>query len=1436
MDNKVTIYGKSGSVLLKIDVNDNSYRYRAIMSTHTVTLYYSLAEHVEIPVGSYIIYQAARYTLWAPENFKKHSTRNFEYTVEFGDNTELLKLYKYKDLSEIPYRVKFPLTAKPATFLKLLVDNMNLRDSGWRVGACIDASEKALSFSHEYCYDVLGRFASEWGTEWEIEDKTINLRKVEKFKSSPLPLSYGKGNGIKPGTGRANQGDKKPVSLLYVQGGERNIDYSKYKSKSLLLPKSQELEYEGRCYVTDEHGMYIMRVDRVTDTIVEDSYDASDIYPSRVGEISEVVPVEEEKNFYDIIDNSIPEELNFEDCLIAGETMTIIFQTGMLVGREFEVKYIHEAKSGKKARRFEIVPAELDGIMMPNPTFFPKSGDKYAVFNINLPDAYVCNNSNKTGASWDMFRDAVRYFYEHEEAEFSFSGTLDGIWAKKKWLEIGGRLVPGAYIRFSDTQFQPDGIDIRITGVKDYINKPHSPEIELSNTPVAGYVSSDLGKIDSNEVVAEEQYKEALKFSKRRFRDAMETMGMLESAFLNFSNSIDPITVRTMQILVGDESLQFRFVNSMVAPIQVTHSITYDAKTKVLYSSAGIVQHMTLGISSVSSSHKIEEYKFWNVAEYASPPLVDTGSKYYLYAKVSASDKTGTFLLSEKAIKLEQVSGYYHLLVGVLNSEFEEERSFVELYGFTEVLPGRITTDRIVSSDGLNFMDFVNNAFRVGNRNSYLDWNSRQDNKLRIKGTIVQSDSGDESPIGCFRGTYNSSYTYYMGDEVTYKDNVGLSTYRHKNHTPSKGIAPTNENYWMVVARCGVGIANTDVLYAISNSNITIPTAGWQTDAPAWVDGKYIWSKTKVIYTDGSIVYTDAACITGGKGETGNGISSIVEQYYLSSSATSLSGGSWSTSGPTWKDGWYIWTRSVIYYTDGKSITTDAICVTGGKGQTGDDGKNGDYYEYRFAVNGSRTTPPTLTTTDRTPAGWSTSMPTVGSLKYLWFTIAKISGTNNILLQAWSTPVRQTPYDGIDGRNGDTGPTMVYRGIYGSGRVYYGTSKRVDAVKYNGHYYVSRVDAGNGFQNHAPTDTAYWNDFGAEFESIATNLLLAEGANIGDWFMSGGKIVSTLLDGNKITLDASMAQILIESKRISGDYTSGGEWSDFSYPSLWKQYGQSIDNNYVEGYEYIYCRTTGNSRPNTPSGKNVAGFLPDGWTYYSQGVNSTYQYEWMSRRYQKGLYSTIKLNARSGLIEARNDVGVSYMTPGGIFSNWANTDAVSACLGITRKASVVGLGWGNLDKSQWDNENFIAGVYGTASNKGTAPAYGGFFQNLMAAGLFLHMRAIEEKTNSNGDLITGYTYLNSTDSLVIGYARNEQVVYLPNDGVIGRIIFFKQWWTGNMKLLARGGQVIYDDHTVNSYHKVYEGRIAIAIFTIGYVAGVKKEAWLINTIPDLIQD
>lgn len=708
------IYDKTGEVLFDVQVNDSSVRNRAIMGDNSVTLNLSLPEYATIPVGSYIEYQGQRYTLWRPDNFKKHGTRNFEYKITFGSNQEILKRYKYKSLSDIPFQLKFTLTAKPKMFLQLLVDNLNLRDSGWTVGDCIVATEKYLSFNHEYCYDVLGRLAQEFNTEWEIDGKTIHLRKVEKFKTEPLALSYGKGNGFRPGVGRANQGDKSPLNMLFVQGGDRNIDLATYNSRYLLLPKSKELEYEGRKYKTDKDGMYITRADKEVSQYNEDSYDASNIYPSRVGEVT-AVTTEEGKDdagnpvtFYNIVDSTIPADLNYRDCRIAGEKATMIFQTGVLTGREFDIVQTDTDLTGydHATRTFELVPLEEDGVTLPNENLKPAIGDKYAIFNIKLPQAYIQDDATQTGASWEMFKEAVRYFYENEEEKFSFTGELDPIWAKNKWLEIGGKIVPGGYIQFSDTQFQPEGILIRITSVKDYINKPHAPVIELSNVPVGGSISTDLGKIDSNEVVDENRYKGSISLTKRRFRDLEETGKMLEAAIDGFSEAINPIYIQTMSLQVGSESLQFRFVNNKTNPVETIPNFAYNQKTKVFTAPVTILQHMTLGIDKISPTHKPSDYKFWDMSSYTSPSLDETAAMYF-YAKCSKTGTTGSFLLSKTAYKMDPGDGYYYFLVGTLSSEYEGERSYRNVYGFTEVLPGSITTSVIASSDGQTYFNLV---------------------------------------------------------------------------------------------------------------------------------------------------------------------------------------------------------------------------------------------------------------------------------------------------------------------------------------------------------------------------------------------------------------------------------------------------------------------------------------------------------------------------------------------------------------------------------------------------------------------------------------------------------------------------------------------------------------------------------------------------------
>ncbi len=700
------IYDTIGNKLLDLPVDDSSYRYRAIRQGDKVYLYFSLTEHVEIPVGSYIDYQGQRYTLWRPEDLTKHGTRNIEYSATFGGWWELLNTVKYKHLSVMPIKLKFQLTGKPRFFLDLMVRNMNLAgEGGWSVGTCIDAPEKTLAFSHEYCLEVLNRMADEWETEFELSGKTIHFGKVERFKDNPLPLSYGRGNGFKTGVGRKNQGDKPPTSILYVQGGERNIDPTAYGASSLLLPKSQELEYEGRRYRTDKDGMFVTRADRPLMNHNEDSLDCTHIYPSRVGTVSEVITVDAENHLYDIIDSSIPDNLDYSACRIPGETATIIFQSGVMTGEEFDIEQTSEEMTGyiHAERRFKLVPVEKEGGTIPNANRKPAVGDTYAVFNISLPPAYVCDDATQTGASWDMFREAVRSLYSKEEETFSFTGELDGIWAKSQWIEVGGRMVPGSYILFDDPQFQPEGVRIRITAVKDYINRPYSPELELSNVPVAGFVSSELSKIESNEVKNNDRYSGAMHYTRRRWRDAVEAQEMLEKAIKDYSAGIDPVWVRTMSLLVGHENLQFRFVNSKTNPRTVDPDFIYDDATQVFTAPQSILQHMTLGISEIKGEHKVSEYKFWDLPRYLSPPLGDFGC-LYLYAKCSKSSEAGEFVLSEEPHDMEE-GGYYYFLVGLLGSQYDGARSFVTCYGFTEVLPGRITVDRIVSTDGTTYFN-----------------------------------------------------------------------------------------------------------------------------------------------------------------------------------------------------------------------------------------------------------------------------------------------------------------------------------------------------------------------------------------------------------------------------------------------------------------------------------------------------------------------------------------------------------------------------------------------------------------------------------------------------------------------------------------------------------------------------------------------------------
>ncbi len=132
----------------------------------------------------------------------------------------------------------------------------------------------------------------------------------------------------------------------------------------------------------------------------------------------------------------------------------------------------------------------------------------------------------------------------------------------------------------------------------------------------------------------------------------------------------------------------------------------------------------------------------------------------------------------------------------------------------------------------------------------------------------------------------------------------------------------------------GEMVVSTDVQYGLSDSASAQPTS-WTTTA-LWQQGKHMWTRVKMTLADGSVQYTTPRRITNDKGI---GAAEVVEQYYLSTSQTTQTGGSWQSNQPTWVKGRYYWTRSKITWSDGTvtyTTPTLARALTSGNQSTDD--------------------------------------------------------------------------------------------------------------------------------------------------------------------------------------------------------------------------------------------------------------------------------------------------------------------------------------------------------------------------------------------------------------------------------------------------------------------------------------------------------------------
>lgn len=669
-------------------ISSESYHEAKVGAVSTLVVETTSDKAIAFPLGTYCTWRGEKFSLYTPAEVVKVSEREYRYTLTLSGEGQQLALSKFKFIVANPedVRLSFTLTGKPRFFLEQILRSL---PAGFSIGACLEAEAQAISFKHEDCLSALSRVAEAFKTECHITGKTLNLGKVVGNKANAVTLSYGKGKGLLSGLTSSNDSEKSPVGKLFIQGTERNIDPTKYGAKSLHLPKGRTLAYEGRTYVVSADGQSLSVSGLSTDGRKEDSFDGTNIYPQRVGVVSSVVVTP--NGNYDIIDKD--NNVDYSQYRIAGEKATITFQTGRLAGRTFDIaqdkdvlRYDHATK------RFQLVSVEEDGMKLPEPkVFYPAVGDKYAVFGVRLPDEYI------TKAETELLNASVRYFHEALQPKVTYKAELDGLYAQKNWGALAPKLAIGAYVRLVDTSLDIDD-HVRITAIRTKLSQQYKPQITLSNEVQAPSLAVSIGTLEAEGVQQKEEVQAVRREVARSYQQAMSLAdGIADEVRAGFGDSISPITARTMQLMVGDKSLQFVFVASPTATGAVTHNVRWDESRGILHADRGYLRHMTLGINTLSAEHKPSEYKTWTLPAYDYAVRADQKT-IHLYAKVERNGANGVFFASDTAKAMEAEAGYYYLYLGMLSPA--PNRAFTTLYGFTEILPSQIRTERITSADG----------------------------------------------------------------------------------------------------------------------------------------------------------------------------------------------------------------------------------------------------------------------------------------------------------------------------------------------------------------------------------------------------------------------------------------------------------------------------------------------------------------------------------------------------------------------------------------------------------------------------------------------------------------------------------------------------------------------------------------------------------------
>ena len=448
-----------GGEQLSIVPEASSSQDWALMGDNKLSLSFQRYECSILPAGAWCEFDGVIFYLlqeYKPTMIHSHL---WQYNVAFVDGASWLGVttaLKTIDGEDAPL---FTLTAPAAEHAAIIVSNLNRRlaTTMWKVGSVIDTPNITIEYTGKYCGAVLQEIVDDQNTEWWVDGATLNIGRAEF--GSLIELGYR--DGLLGDITVTQADNMSSYRTLYPVGSTRNILPTKYGHDRLQLPNGQK--------------SVMMNPAGVAELVEEAAF--AGIYPRYKGNVTGVSTSIGQSNdgsqylIYYIADAAIP--FNPNEYEMPGLVKHITFQSGELMGAEFEVNYNPASKEFELITQFQENGSQLPGGML-----IPQVGDEYVVWNISMPAEYY------PLAEQELLEAAESFAAASTRESNVYKVKLDYIDVQERGLSLR----PGQKVRLHSVDYFPEQgyYDSRITRVTRPVNYPGEYTIDVSAVRVVG--------------------------------------------------------------------------------------------------------------------------------------------------------------------------------------------------------------------------------------------------------------------------------------------------------------------------------------------------------------------------------------------------------------------------------------------------------------------------------------------------------------------------------------------------------------------------------------------------------------------------------------------------------------------------------------------------------------------------------------------------------------------------------------------------------------------------------------------------------------------------------------------------------------------------------------------------------------------------------------